>query len=574
MVEAEEIVDVARSDLAGANRDNHRFRANLAVAAHEHVIELADGFQAIVGLEIGAIGLHARLLEGGAFDVLSHSDKHDIGRNAHKRLIGGLRRRASALHRTNELRLRIQRRHMAIFDFDVVGRLQGHHFDAFLHGGIDFGAKSRHVFQATAVRNRHARRAGANARAGAVHSDVAATDNHHVFAREIGIFAIADLREQIDRAHHALRVGAIETQRFAALGANRHIHRIVFGRKFLHAIGIDAHLGMHGNISRVDNGAHVFIEALSREAVSGNAIAHHAAELLAHLEHMHLMTHKRTEVSAGQSTRATAHDGDLLARRSSRRGRCDLVGGELVDRELLDAANVDGGINKRAAATVLARMLAHIGACRGKRVVFANHANGARIIARACKRHIGGHIHMRRAQRFARHCLGNAFAALLLANVAFELRLERIEAIEQHFGRMPADSAVGRVAHNDCLRTNLIKRARFRVERKHLFEQLLNARNALAARHALAARLATPGTQQIELERHRAHARRRRFNASLILFDKRAELAVVFRARRYRQSRHTSPFSIYGFAHGHSALPLTTATPRTAIRTASHTFKH
>ena len=92
----------------------------------------------------------------------------------------------------------------------MVGCLQGHHLDAFLHGGVDFRAQRRHVLEATTIGDRHARGAGSHARARTVHGDVAATDDHHVLAREVGIIAIADLGEQIDSAHDALGVGPIE----------------------------------------------------------------------------------------------------------------------------------------------------------------------------------------------------------------------------------------------------------------------------------------------------------------------------------------------------------------------------
>ena len=92
----------------------------------------------------------------------------------------------------------------------MVGCLQGHHLDAFLHGGVDFRAQRRHVLEATTIGDRHARGAGSHARARTVHGDVAATDDHHVLAREVGVLAIADLGEQVDSAHDALGVDPIE----------------------------------------------------------------------------------------------------------------------------------------------------------------------------------------------------------------------------------------------------------------------------------------------------------------------------------------------------------------------------
>ena len=207
------------------------------------------------------------------------------------------------------------------------------------------------------------------------------------------------------------------------------------------------------------------------------------------------MSHKGAEVCAGQARGAATHDGDLLARGRGG-GRCwHLICGELVDRELLDAANVDRSIDERAAAALLARMLAHERARRGERVVLANHADRPGVIARARKRDVGRHVHVRRAQRFARHRLRDAFATFSLLDVAFELFFERIEARKEHFGRMPADSTVGSVAHDRGLSADLFEHIGLGVERENLFEQCLDVDYALAARHTLAARLASARAQ-------------------------------------------------------------------------------
>ena len=249
---------------------------------------------------------------------------------------------------------------------------------------------------------------------------------------------------------------------------------------------------------------------------------------------MHLMPHKGAEVCAGQARGAATHDGDFLARGRGGGRRFHLIGRELVDRELLDAANVDRGIDERAAAAILARMLAHERARRGERVVLANHADRPGVIARARKRDVGRHVHVRRAQRFARHRLCDAFATFSLLDVAFELFLKRIEARKEHFSRMPADSAVGGVAHDYGLGADFLERIGLGVEREHLFKQRLDMGYALAAWHALAARLASARTQQVELHRNGAHTRRRGLHPALILVQKRCELGVVLGARRDR----------------------------------------
>ena len=207
------------------------------------------------------------------------------------------------------------------------------------------------------------------------------------------------------------------------------------------------------------------------------------------------MSHKSTEVCAGQTRGAATHDGDLLAR-----GRCGgrcwhLIGGELVHRELFDAANVDRGVDERAATAILAWMLAHERARRGERIVLANHADRPSVIARARKRDVCRHVHVCRAQRFARHRLRDTFAAFPLLDVAFELFFKRVEARKEHFGRMPADGTVGGVAHDRGLGADLVEHIGLDVERENLFEQCLDMGYPLAARHAFAARLASARTQ-------------------------------------------------------------------------------
>ena len=99
---------------------------------------------------------------------------------------------------------------------------------------------------------------------------------------------------------------------------------------------------------------------------------------------------------------------------------------------------------------------------------------------------------MCRAQRFARHRLRDAFATFSLLDVAFELFFKHTEARKEHFGRMPADSAIGSVAHDRGLSADLVEHIGLGVERENLFEQCLDMGYPLAARHALAARWHPP----------------------------------------------------------------------------------
>ena len=153
---------------------------------------------------------------------------------------------------------------------------------------------------------------------------------------------------------------------------------------------------------------------------------------------------------------------------------------------------------------------------------------------------------MRRAQRFARNRLTDAASAFAVLHVAFELTLEGIKPVKQHLGRMPANGAIGGIANYLRLFPNASKRIGRSVEIQHILEQRRQPGNSLAARHAFPARLATACAKQVKLKRNCAHARWGCPYSAFIFVQKRAELAIVFGARRNRQFCHASPFICIG----------------------------
>lgn len=96
VVVAQVLVDVARGNLASANRLNGSRGTGLAVAANEHAGEravFALSFEEFVCLEFAPFGKHARVFERLRLDALPHRNEDYISFDAALGLVGGLHRR-------------------------------------------------------------------------------------------------------------------------------------------------------------------------------------------------------------------------------------------------------------------------------------------------------------------------------------------------------------------------------------------------------------------------------------------------------------------------------------------------
>ena len=246
------------------------------------------------------------------------------------------------------------------------------------------------------------------------------------------------------------------------------------------------------------------------------------------------MPHKGEEVRAGEPAGPAADDGDgARGVHAARRGR-HLVGWHLVDRELLDPADVDGRIDERAAAPRLARMLAHERASRGKRVILAHHVDGTGVVARRRERDVGGHVHVRGTQRLAGNRLADAGLANADVHVAGILVGERIETLQHAAGGLVADGAIRRVADHLGQRAQALQYALVGVAVHHAFEHRRQLRDAVATRNALSAGLCAACLQHGQLHGQRAHARRRRLDTAREGVQVRGNPRIVARPRRNR----------------------------------------
>ena len=94
--------------------------------------------------------------------------------------------------------------------FDGDRRHERHHLHAFADGALHLAGKGGHVLEPAAIDDTDFLGTGAHARTGAVHGDVAATDDGDLFAGEIGNLPVADAAQKVDRRAHAHGVGPLQ----------------------------------------------------------------------------------------------------------------------------------------------------------------------------------------------------------------------------------------------------------------------------------------------------------------------------------------------------------------------------
>ena len=157
----------------------------------------------------------------------------------------------------------------------------------------------------------------------------------------------------------------------------------------------DRHAGMYLNAGG-QNGLDLRVKLFTWEAVGGNAVAEHTAELLLFLKNCHAVSHEAQIIRAGKAARASADDGDALAGR--------LLTGRIrnipcvVDCIALEAPDIDGRVDHIAAAARFTRMLADIRTGGRHGVILANQAHGVCVPPLAHQRNIARHVHARRTE--------------------------------------------------------------------------------------------------------------------------------------------------------------------------------
>ena len=126
--------------------------------------------------------------------------------------------------------------------------------------------------------------------------------------------------------------------------ADGNIHGIEFVLQFGHGLGVDLRFEANFDSAHGENGVDVFIQTLTRQAIRGNAVTQHATEVLASLEDHYIVAHERKKISAGQTTGTAANHRNATVGLGRPLRHGSLVGRTGIDREFLEAAKVDGGV--------------------------------------------------------------------------------------------------------------------------------------------------------------------------------------------------------------------------------------
>ena len=350
-----------------------------------------------------------------------------------------------------------------------------------------FLGQRRHVGRTTTIDHGDAFRSQTDGRASGVHRDVAAADDAHVHSLPVGKLARCHLAQHLDRRYDACGVFALDADALVAVRADRDVQRIVIASHVLDR-QVDAHVDavddFHARrLDRRDFG----IEDVFGETVVGNAVAQHAARLLEAFEHRDVVAETRQVVGRRKAGRARTRHGDLLAR--GLEARCGARPRLMIDGIALHAPDVDRIVDQRAATSLLARMLADVGARRRKRVVFPDQFDRIIEATRGRQRDIARNVDVRRTRHRAWHALRRAAQAASMLHMLFEIVMERRKAHEHLLGRLVADSAIGRIPDMLGKRTQARKRTRIRFAVDDVFQHARNARKPDTARNALPAAL-------------------------------------------------------------------------------------
>ncbi|EXI73933.1 MAG: hypothetical protein AW07_02071 [Candidatus Accumulibacter sp. SK-11] len=132
----------------------------------------------------------------------------------------------------------------------------------------------------------------------------------------------------------------------------------------------------------VNDPLHLGFEHVARQAVLGNAEAHHAAEQRPRFLDRDLMAEAAQVVGGRHSRRAGADDQNVLARFAGRRGQLPAALERLVAEEALDRIDPHRRIKLAAVAGALAGVVADPPHDRRERVVLGQVPPGAFIVAR------------------------------------------------------------------------------------------------------------------------------------------------------------------------------------------------
>jgi len=334
-----------------------------------------------------------------------------------------------------------------------------------------------------------------------------------MLAGKVRHVAVADATQHLHGGHDVFAVLTWDARALALMGADGDIQAVILLLQLLKGdILAHGHVGVCLDAQRQD-GVDLRVQLFPGEAVVGDAIAQHTAQLLALLENDHLVAHQRQIVGAAQAAGAAADDGHGL----SRGGRAFRLGhvARVIHGVALQSPDVQGRVDHVAAAPGLAGMLADIGAGSGHGVILADQAHRVGAAALAHQGHIAGHVHTGGAQCHAGHRQGQACQTSVMLDMLDIIVPEALQTVHHQAGGVTADGAVGGVDDAVGRLFDDGQGGQIRLAVQHHFDQLGQLPQADTAGHALAAGLGVAQLQKGQRHIHRTQTGRRRRDAAL-----------------------------------------------------------
>ena len=336
------------------------------------------------------------------------------------------------------------------------------------------------------------------------------------------------------------------------MGANGQINGIELVAQAGKPLAVDGVVEFH-----VDAGAQdpvdLGLQALARQTVAGNAIAQHAAQVVALLKDGHLMAHHGQVVGTGKAGRAAADHGDALAG-VVHYMRLVVVEVTVLNGKTLEGENVHGIIDHATAAVHLAGMLAHQAADERQWVVLADDLDGVGITACLDERDVTGNVDVRRAARDTRDASLAVKAAGVLADVVLKIVAKAANSRECHGAGLVADGAVARKVDGAGRALNQVERGLIGAPFEHIGKQVAQRAQAHTAGRALAAAL---GGAQVDERRRKLNGTRgerthRQTASERIVQVVHDGLSVA--AFHYMQSSHKIPSHMAARRRGRAKL--------------------
>ena len=265
--------------------------------------------------------------------------------------------------------------------------------------------------------------------------------------------AVAEGAQHLDGREHAFGVLALDAERLLVMCPDGDVDGIEVATQLAqgHVVGNGR---AHAQLDALrDDPVDLAFELGARKAVGGDAVTHHAAQVLTLLEHDGGVPHEREVVRGGETGRSAADDGDALSGggvvEGRRRRDGAAIGIELehlrrvIHRIALERADVDGVVHHAAPARELAGMLADEAAGKREGVVLADKAHGVVVAAGVDQGDVAGNVDVSGARRAAGHGIARTGRAAPLRGVGDEVVAEALHGPKHHGSGLVADGAVG-----------------------------------------------------------------------------------------------------------------------------------